>query len=141
MWLLPLSATRRPRIASCDRHSRRIPLRLALCGAFLTLGYFIGGDDDGVYFGVFFEGRHVMTGCCDAADPPDVHVMSWKRGLGRRCCSTTAPCWGDARSRRGPRMPSHDSAAGGGGNGVAAALLRRSSCGRLGPQIEVPQLR
>jgi hypothetical protein len=22
----------------------------------------------------------VMTGCYDATDPPDVHVMSWKRG-------------------------------------------------------------
>jgi hypothetical protein len=46
----------------------------------LTLEYITGGDDDGVYFCVFFEGRRVMTGCYDAADPADVQVMSWKRG-------------------------------------------------------------
>lgn len=46
----------------------------------VTLEYMTGGDDDGVYFAVFFEGRRVMTGCYDAADPPDVLVMSWKRG-------------------------------------------------------------
>jgi hypothetical protein len=46
----------------------------------LTLEYTTGGDDDGVYFCVFFEGRRVMTGCYGAADPPEVKLMSWKRG-------------------------------------------------------------
>jgi hypothetical protein len=46
----------------------------------LMLEYITGGDDDGVYFCVFFEGRRVMTGCYDAAVPPEVKLMSWKRG-------------------------------------------------------------